>query len=232
MFRPLLQSARQNVVRAGRQTRFNSSSASAKGGDTRWMIASVAVTVPALGYLMAPPSQKAQAHKAVHVKAAEIGITDKDPQEAEDDIPDEHYGPDSRAKQKGQQQSPASKREQAKENTSGSAKSGDDKAGREDGATKPDGGDIGSKQSGLSNTTTKHMVPATIVDGENPTAKSGNTIEPRNSRGTEKDGPSGDSSSSVMEDATPEADKPASETEDTESGDASPFAGDGEDESK
>lgn len=55
------------------------------------------------------------------------------------------------------------------------------------------------------------MVPAVIKEGENPTAKSSNTVEPRNSRGTEKDGPSGDSQSSVMEDATPEADKKPSE---------------------
>ncbi|CCG84591.1 protein of unknown function [Taphrina deformans PYCC 5710] len=212
MFRPLLQSAKRQAVNAARQTRHSSSSASA-GGDTRWMVASIAVTVPALGYLLAPPAQKAQAHKAVHAKAAEIGITDKEPEEAEDDIPDEHHGPDSRSQAKEQKQSPQSKRDQAQENTSQSAVSGDEKAGREDGATKPDGGDIGSKQSGLSNTETKHMVPAVIKEGENPSAKSSNTVEPRNSRGTEKDGSQGDASSSVMEDATPEADKSASEQE-------------------
>lgn len=177
------------------------------------MIASIAVTVPALGYLLAPPAQKAQAHKAVHAKAAEVGLTDKEPEEAEDAIPDEHHGPDSRSQAKEQQQTPQSKRDQAKENTSTPARSGDDKAGREDGATKPDGGDIGSKQSGLSNTETKHMVPAVIKEGENPSAKSSNTIEPRNSRGTEKDGTQGDASSSVMEDATPEADKSDAEKE-------------------
>lgn len=218
MFRPLLRHARQTIPRAARQSsRFNSSHASGAaaggGGDTIWALVSVGVTVPALGYLLAPPSQKAKAHKVVHAKAAEIGITDKEPEEAEDDISDERNGPDSRAHQKEQQQSPESMRTQARDNTSGSAKSGDDKAGREDGATKPTGGDIQSKQSGLSNTETKHMVPAVHKDGENPTAKSGNTVEPRNSRGTEKDGPTGDSSSSVMQDAKPEADKSDAESE-------------------
>lgn len=212
MFRPVLNSARRSAVNAVRQTRYNSSSSSSgAGGDTRWMIASVAITIPALGYLLSPPEKKAQAHKKVHAAAAEVGITDVEPEEAEGAIPEVHHGPDSRSKQSGQQQSPESKRTQAAENTTVKAKSGDDKPGREDGATKPSGGDIGSKQSGLSNTETKHMVPAVIKEGENPTAKSSNTVEPRNSRGTEKDGPSGDSQSSVMEDATPEADKKPSE---------------------
>lgn len=206
MFRPVLNSARRTAVNAARQTRFNSSSSSSAGGDTRWMIASAAITIPALGYLLAPPDKKAQVHKKAHAAAADVGLKEAEPEEAAAAVPDEHHGPDSRSSHSEKEQSPESKREQASK-VSTPAKSGDDKPGREDGATKPSGGDIGSKQSGLSNTQTKHMVPAVIKEGENPSAKSGETIEPRNSRGTEKDGPSGDSSSSSQEDKTPDADK-------------------------
>lgn len=171
------------------------------------MIASVAITVPALGYLLAPPEKKGDAHKALHATAAQIGIKTEDPEEAEDAQPDERNGPDSRSPNSEQQQSPESHRQQAAETTSGKARNGDDKPGREPGATNPDGGDIGSKQSGLSNTETKHMVPGVSKEGEGQSVKSSNTVEPRNARGSEKAGPGGDSRDDKFHQETPDADK-------------------------
>lgn len=207
MFKPVLNAAKRAAVRTARQTRLSSSKPSAASGDTRWAIASVAVTVPALGYLLAPPEKKGDAHKALHATAAKVGIKTEDPEEAVEAQPDERNGPDSRSPNSEQQQSPASKREQSADTLAGKKVNGDDKEGREPGATQPSGGDIGSKQSGLSNTETKHMVPGVQKEGEGQSVKSSNTIEPRNARGKEKDGPGAEDATTRPTSATPDADK-------------------------
>lgn len=156
---------------------------------------------------LSPPDKKAQAHKVAHVAAAHAGVSGKTPEEAAESVPDEVHGPSSNASQEGKSQTPESQRKQSADtahlSNSESAKAGNASVdhqgkgkesgeGREVGATTPTGGDIGSKQSGLSNTQTKHMVPAVIKDGENPTAKSSNTVAPHNPRGQEKEGDKAD----------------------------------------
>lgn len=204
MFRPALNAAKRSAVRSARQIRLNSSKASTAGGDTKWAIGSVAVTVPALAYLLAPPEKKGDAHKVLHATAAQVGIKTEDPEEAEDAQPDERNGPDSRSPNPEQSQSPESKREQSASTVAGKDINGDDKAGREPGATQPSGGEIGSKQSGLSNTETKHMVPGVQKEGQGQSVKSSNTIEPRNARGKEKAGPDAEDPQTRPAGETPE----------------------------
>ncbi|BFZ54137.1 hypothetical protein PYCC9005_001169 [Savitreella phatthalungensis] len=233
MFRPLINTARRTAVQASRRHASSSSHGEATiGGDTKWLMGAVAVTVPSLAYLLSPPEKKASAHKAAHAAAASAGLhpTASSAEEAAAKIPDAVHGPSSRTDREAQgtSQTPASQRDQAASqpgsSNSGSAKAGnaitrlegerkDGGEGREAGVTSPTGGDIGSKQSGLSNTQTKHMVPAVIKDGENPVAKSQNTIDPHAPRGQEKDGRKAASSS---DDETTDQEAPKSEGEESD----------------
>ncbi|ORY86133.1 hypothetical protein BCR37DRAFT_205090 [Protomyces lactucae-debilis] len=188
MFRRSLSATRQHLAAATKQTsrqsskRFNSSHAAGKSGDAKWALGAVAVTVPALAYLLAPPGKKADAHKAVHTAQAKVGLkTDEERDAAIEKVGDEVHGPQSRSDpakhEQAQSQSDQAKTEsgksqsQAKENTVSS-------------------GDIKAKQSGISNTETKHKVDTVTKDGENPSAKSQETIDPTKPRGQEKKGPS------------------------------------------
>lgn len=179
MFRPAFNSAKRSVLNAAqRQTgRRHNSSIPVQTGDAKWMLGAIAVTVPALGYLLSPPSKKAAAHKAVHNAASSAGLaSEKD----DDEHPTEIHGPDSRATEASQEQSQTaqSKRDQTASQPSKQAKSDPSSTN----------GDVYSKQEGLSNTETKHKVKATHVDGENPTAKASATVDPMAARGTEKEG--------------------------------------------
>lgn len=141
------------------------------------MFGALAVTVPALGYLLSPPSKKATAHKAVHKAASSAGLANE---KDDDEHPTEVHGPDSRATEASQEQTqtPQSKRDQTASQPSKQAKSDPSSTNA----------DVFSKQEGLSNTETKHKVKAMHVDGENPTAKASATVDPMAARGKEKEG--------------------------------------------
>ena len=191
MFRPAFNVARRSTIQASRNAtkRFNSSTPK-ESGDTKWAIGAVAVTVPALGYLLSPPEKKAHAHKAVHQAASSTGIIEE---KDEDEHATEIHGPDSRAsaESQGNSQTPQEHRDQAARQPTKQAKS-DPSASN---------GDVYSKQEGLSNTETKHHLSVVHTDGENPTAKASATVDPHRERGKEKEG-------RVKEDAPKEDDAP------------------------
>jgi hypothetical protein len=201
------QTAKQATQQSGR--RFNSSHAAPKSGDAKWALSAVAVTVPALAYLLAPASKKADAHKAVHVAQAKVGLkTEEEAEDAIKEIGDEVHGPESRSDpaRLGKSQDPA---EQAKQASKTSSKPNSNKEGLSS-------GDIKAKQGGISNTETKHKVSVVTKDGENPTAKSQETINPSAPRGKEKHGRSATPAKEEEEEEDDDEDEEEDEEDDDE----------------
>ncbi len=99
MFRQAVKLQLRRASQLGKRnaTRRHASSSAASGGsDAKWLVFSVLITVPTLGYLLSPPSKKADVHKAIHKSAAIVGIHEATPEQIEETLPDEVAGPDSR----------------------------------------------------------------------------------------------------------------------------------------